>query len=281
MKFLKHILFSVYAALIAALLLCGMARCDCDHRRESTAAHSTVNPAEDAGETRRHTECDDSIADDSDLDGPLPDGIRERFCAEVVMCIDCTGSMNSIINTIKVNALNFYPDLKRRCEHKGLQLADMRLKVIGFRDRTDSMPFETSDFFDMPEQEDKFRQFVSRLKADGGGDAPELGYDAIATAIRSHMRNGKHTKQVVLVWTDADSHPLSTSSMGSWAELSNEWEDNGNVRNKRLIIFAPNSSNWSNIERSWSNVVRHDTSSGGGLNDVDYEDIIQTISDTL
>ena len=70
MKGLKVILVSTYIIIIILLLL-SLKRCD-----DNT--HSSVV-------------------------------IKEKFNAEVVMCIDCTSSMSSLIGTIKRNALNFYP----------------------------------------------------------------------------------------------------------------------------------------------------------------------------
>lgn len=50
------------------------------------------------------------------------------------MCIDATGSMNGILDTVKSNALNFYGDLINSMRKKGKQVNDLRIKVIAFRD---------------------------------------------------------------------------------------------------------------------------------------------------
>ena len=89
MKALKTILISVYVIIIILLLL-SLLRC-----RNDVPQHTDIIPK------------------------PV---IKEKFKADVVMCIDCTSSMNNIINTIKNNALTFYPDLKQRCISQGKEI---------------------------------------------------------------------------------------------------------------------------------------------------------------
>ena len=46
-----------------------------------------------------------------------------KYNVDIVMCIDCTGSMGDLLDTVKTNALKFYPDLKSRCDAKGKEIA--------------------------------------------------------------------------------------------------------------------------------------------------------------
>lgn len=252
MKKLKLILLLVYVIIIILLLL---SRCQCDGHNEF-------------------------VSDEDSIPTKIP--IKEKFNADVVMCIDCTGSMEHIISTIKNNAISFYPDLKGKCLSKGKQITSMRIMVIGFRDH-DTQAIERSDFFEMPDNEKGFKEFVSSLSARGGGSAPELGYDALAKAICSDWRNSKDVHQIVILWTDAPSHPLSgtfgtTSSIG---ELQSHWREKMNPKGKRLILFAPNDNTWTNIETIFDNTSRHDVNAGKGLTDVDYDEIINTLSETI
>lgn len=224
----------------------------------------------------------DSADDEEDpYDSPVP--VKEKFRADVVMCIDCTGSMDGIINTIKSNALNFYPDMRRKCAEKGKQITSMRLKVIAFRDFEDAPPFQESSFYDLPEQETDFKSFVESLVATGGGDGPERGYDALGLAMSSVWSKEPKTRQAIILWTDAASHPLSARSTTAktFTELSDFWKNKMSKSGKRLIIFAPDESSWNAIEDSWENTKRHDVTSGGGLSDVDYEEIIDALSESI
>ena len=215
--------------------------------------------------------------------GKGPVVIKEKFNADVVMCIDCTSSMSSLIGTIKKNALNFYPDMKRKCESQGKEILSMRIKVIAFRDLCDDKPFESSEFFRMPEQEHDFRSFVSNLKDYGGGDNPERAYDAISLALLSNWNTNTDVRKVIILWTDVASHPLSgrIPEARNFEELSSLWNTKLQSNSKRLILFAPSHPTWTEIETNWDKTIRHDVTSGGGLTDVDYNEILRTLSESI
>lgn len=218
--------------------------------------------------------------EESDVELPP---IKETFEAEVVMCIDCTGSMESILNTVKSNALSFYPDMKKKCLEYGKEITSMRIKVIGFRDIEDSAPFEISSVFNMPDESRSFKSFVSGLKADGGGDNPERGYDALALAMSSDWTRGDNIHQVIILWTDAASHPLAAvvPSISTFDALADKWNNKMSSRGKRLILFAPADDSWDAITRSLSNSVRHDVNFGAGLSDLDYDTILKALSESI
>ena len=97
-----------------------------------------------------------------------------KYNVDIVMCIDCTGSMGDLLDTVKANALKFYPDLKARCDAKGKEISEVRIRVIGFRDfyADESNAIEDSGFYSIPEQEAEFKSFVGKLVPAGGGDEP-------------------------------------------------------------------------------------------------------------
>ena len=47
-----------------------------------------------------------------------------KYNVDIVMCIDCTGSMGDLLDTVKNNALKFYPDLHARCDEKGKEISE-------------------------------------------------------------------------------------------------------------------------------------------------------------
>lgn len=209
--------------------------------------------------------------------------VKETFNADVVMCVDCTGSMDGIIDAIKSNVLDFYPDLRAKCRMHGKVMESMRIRVIGFRDYDHPRTFEASDFFSMPEDEAGFKSFVSRLVPEGGDDTPERGYDALALAIRSHWRRQPDVHQVIILWTDAPSHPLNPSSPGAtdMEQLTALWQDEMSKRGKRLIMFSPDDPSWAVLRNAWDNVAWHEVGAGMGLSDMDYEEIVEALSETI
>ena len=97
-----------------------------------------------------------------------------KYNVDIVMCIDTTGSMGGLLHTVKENALKFYPDLKKACEAKDKNVDQLRIKVIDFKDyNADGVDgMHETEFFNIPEQEDKFKEYVNALTPDGGGDEP-------------------------------------------------------------------------------------------------------------
>lgn len=251
MKSLKATLVATYIVLIILLLLT-LLKCE----------GQKVNDAKDPQKPR---------------ETPV---IKETFKADVVMCIDWTGSMEGLLNTIKENALSFYPDMKEKCLSYGKEITSMRISVIGFGDLSDSLPYEQSPFFNMPDQEEEFRNFVLQMKMTNGGDRDEIGYDALGLAMSSDWLTGEDVHQVIVLWTDAPSHPLSPSVPGprSLDEMKDLWYTKMNQEGKRLILFSPGET-WSPLTGMLDKSVRHDVSSG--FSDEDYEEIIRALSESI
>ena len=96
-----------------------------------------------------------------------------------------------------------------------------------------------------------------------------------------------------MVWTDQPAHPLepSVAPAGAAARCPptsarspTSWEDaQGPLgsSSKRLILFAPDGPGWSDISAVWENVVHHPSQAGGGLSEVDYGTIIDSIGNSV
>ena len=106
------------------------------------------------------------------------------YKVDIVMCIDITGSMQDCIDTVKNRALQFWPDLQDALKAASKNVSDVRVKVIGFRDfeADGSSSLQESRYFNLSDQgssdPEEYKQFVSNLVADGGGDEPENSLSA-------------------------------------------------------------------------------------------------------
>jgi hypothetical protein len=218
------------------------------------------------------------------------------YAVDIVFCIDVTGSMTPIIDQVKANALRFYDDVQSNLTAKGKNVDQLRVRVIGFRDfaADGAAALEESPFFTLPDERDDFSAFVNGLVAEGGGDAPESGLEAVALAIDSAWTTtGDRRRQVIVVWTDQPAQPLNPSVLPpdiasrvplDFSALTDAWEDEqGRMgsSSKRLIVFAPDGPGWSDISGVWENVVHHPSQAGGGLSEVDYGTIIDSIGNSV
>jgi hypothetical protein len=231
-----------------------------------------------------------------EVDVSIPTSQAVSYAVQLVLCIDQTGSMGPIIEQVKTRALSFSDDLRAALDAKGKRIDELRVRVIGFRDfRYDAAPIMASDFFDLPEQNEQFRAFVTGLAPLGGGDEPESGLEALALAITSPWATGaSRNRQLIAVWTDASAHPLEEGAAVDRADypqglprdldaLTDLWEAGDHVRNsaKRLIIFAPDAAGWSEVATSWSNTIHLVSEAGMGMAEQDYATILNSIANSV
>lgn len=220
-----------------------------------------------------------------------------KYNVDIVMCIDCTGSMGHLLNMVKAQALKFHSELHKRAEEKGKEISNLRIRTISFRDFKVDKDRAIADtgFLDIPSQESEFNSFIDNLTPGGGGDEPENGLEAVAMAINSDWtKGGDKRRHIIVVWTDASTHPLGVGKENptypqnmpaSFDELTDWWDDEqcGKMDQaaKRIIIFAPDAEAWSGIGLNWRSAIHHPAKAGEGLSDIDYETILMSIVNSI
>lgn len=216
-----------------------------------------------------------------------------KYNVDIVFCIDVTGSMGGILDTVKANALRFYPDLQNELSEKDKSVDSLRIRVIAFRDfeADGSDAIEELPFVRIPEEDGRFSSFVSSLRPMGGGDEPENGLEAIAMAIKSDWdKGGDKQRHLVVVWSDASTHPLEMPSSykpsgmpADFNELTDWWDGQSFMSStaKRLILFTPDAMAWTDIATHWESVIHVPSKAGMGLADVDYKTILSTIVNSI
>ncbi len=220
------------------------------------------------------------------------------YGVDLVFCIDTTMSMDPILDTVKKNALNFYQDFRKVMDKKNKQVHELRVRIIAFRDYyyDKEKAMMVTDFFSLPEQSEEFEICIKGMSADGGGDDPEDGLEALAYAMKSDWNTSARKKRhVIVMWSDSAAHDLGFGKSvpnypkgmaKDFSELTSWW-GNGNKHGvmdenaKRLILFTPNANGWTQIRDNWNNVIQYESEAGNGLKDCDYEQILNAISNTI
>ena len=219
-----------------------------------------------------------------------------KYYVDIVMCIDATCSMGNLLDTVKAHALSFYSDLLARMGKK--RVDQLRVKLVVFRDYIadgrDAML--VTDFYTLPNQSALFQKSVNSIEPFGGGDDPEDGLEALAYAMNSNWtQDGDKRRHIIVVWSDDGTHELGFGAKApnyprrmarDFDELSEWWGDSrlpGIMDNnaKRLIIFAPAKEYWDVISESWDNILHFPSEAGQGLRDVDYEQILDAIVNSI
>ena len=227
---------------------------------------------------------------------------QPSYCVDIVMCIDATGSMGPIIREVRESAMRFGDRFRDAMKASGKNVDALRVRVIAFRDYITSKqsPMAQSPFFSLPEDSREFHKFVEGVKAKGGGgDGPENALEALALAMRSDWTSeGTKQRHVILVFTDASAVPLRDPSRTSnpsypadmpdsladlgdmWAGESQELGGMPSGKSARLVLFAPSTSPWTDIQ-VWNNVWAAFSPAGKGLEDVDIDLAIQLLVNSV
>ncbi|MFR5986500.1 MAG: vWA domain-containing protein [Christensenellales bacterium] len=214
-----------------------------------------------------------------------------EYNVDIVMCIDATGSMAPIIDEVKSNAISFYQRFVDSMEENDKDVAQLRIKVIVFRDYgCDDEPMVESSFYSLPDQNEEFRSFVNAIDAKGGGDGPENALEAIALALKSDWTTGgSRRRHAILVFSDAPALPLGERSGSSaypsglpenLAQLGAWWEGTDQTLGStyqakagRLVAFVPNAEPWTELQ-AWNRYWPAFSPAGTGLEDVDIQSAI-------
>ena len=217
------------------------------------------------------------------------------YTVDMVFCIDATGSMEDfsgkqtkIINMVKQNAISFYGDFNNIMAEKGKKVRQLRVRIVAFRDyiADGEHAMMVTDFFQLPQQAAEFEACINSIHADGGGDIPEDGLEALAYAIKSKWTNeGMFRRHIIMLWTDADAHALGFGSgsqyypkgMPSDLDELSDWWDEMDCRSKRLILFAPDDGNWQYISDNWDLTMHIPTSTNTVLTSNTYEMVINAL----
>jgi hypothetical protein len=223
------------------------------------------------------------------------------YAVDIVFCIDATGSMRPVIDAVKDNVRSFHDLLSSAMAEKSKSISQLRVRVIAFRDFADNPDdaIQFTDFFKLPQQREEFETFVSRLRADGGGDEPESALEALAVAIDSNWERGlDRRRHVIVMFTDAPAHPLGNASVRASAtypqaapasidELFERWgyqsSEEASMENaaKRLLLFAPDAIPWNAIASDWDNTIFLPSRAGDGLEDHEMSEIINAIANSI
>lgn len=219
------------------------------------------------------------------------------YNVDIALCIDSTGSMSPVLDDVKSAALGMYAAIEKKMGEKGKRIDSMRIRVIGFRDFYDKdapAVEQMPDFVDLRTGTAEFEKFVRSLKPTGGGDEPENGLEALALALNSSWVSASQAKarHIIVFWTDASAHNLerSRSERAVWPypsgmpstfdDLTELWSSRP-AANKRLVLYAPECEPWSVIGSHWDNVIYFPSIAGAGLQEFEFDEILNTIANSM
>jgi hypothetical protein len=128
---------------------------------------------------------------------------KEEETVDLCFLMDATGSMGSWIAQTKVNILKIIDDMKT--EHPNQKI---RLAIVAYRDYSDQELLQT---FAFSEDYGKFKEFVSKIEATGGGDGAEDVFSGLNAAL---LLDWKSSAKLLIFFADAPCHGEKYHSIG-------------------------------------------------------------------
>lgn len=223
---------------------------------------------------------------------------------DIIFCIDATGSMSPCLDMVKKNAQQFHQDLTQQLTMECNTIVDsLNIKVIAFRDYKDDgdQAMVQSEWFDMTAGDaGRYDTFLKGIVADGGGDLPENGLEALYFAITSDWNaKGQKDRQIIVLFTDADAlelqdpdrvkspaYPKNMVDEGGlislWSGIMAPYMSQGDLKLKakckRLIMYAPAGSKYEKLSTTLDCSQFIPTDMQAGLGDLDFKDVIKVLA---
>lgn len=168
---------------------------------------------------------------------------------DVMIVLDCTGSMGPHINAVRDGMEGF---VKRIGEQK----CDVAVGVTIFRDRfVDKDALRTLQFGGQEFTRDvaDLKRQLAELRADGGGDEPESGLDALDHASQRRFRAG--AERVLVFITDASAKVPDKDNRDE-NQVVEKLKERG-IRHVHMVLGA-NPNTYENLQRLMARSVKTD-----------------------
>lgn len=223
--------------------------------------------------------------------------LSDDINVDIVFCIDATWSMDPILDSLKNNVHYFYQDFQQAMGQKRKRFNQVRVRIIVFRDylADGRHAMMVTNFFQLPQQSSNLEASILSIGPGGGGDDLEDGLEAIAYAIKSDWnKEAREKRHIIVLCSDDGTHELGFGKTSKYypkgmavnfEELTRWWGSRHapglmDEDAKRLILFAPEIESWTSIRNSWNNTI-HYKSKETGLRDIDYRQILDTITNSI
>jgi outer membrane protein OmpA-like peptidoglycan-associated protein len=203
--------------------------------------------------------------------------VAEKISIDFVFVVDKTGSMQQSINAVRNNIVQFTKNLVQR----GI---DYRLGLVSFSDEIEKIHQPTTNVYD-------FLDWISNVKAYGGGDEKENALEALA--ITSKMTFRKEATKVIVLITDAPYHQAGEQGAGLTNYNTNTLIEQMQKNQLRVFSITPESQvnyqtiskqtrgSWYDLDYPFSTVLDNFSNQLTNLYFVTYESNRTAVPDSI
>mgnify|MGYP002626040930 CR=1 FL=1 len=200
---------------------------------------------------------------------------------DLALVMDGTGSMHPIIGSFQATAFRLLDFFRKQSNE---EINRLRVRVIVFGDyEFDMVPMQTTPFYDLGNEADKaeFVKAVDSFEAQGGGDIPENGLEALVYAFRSDF--DEEAEPTIVMITDApalalkerESSPSYPKDMPTYHEFVQQWNNGKDIK---LYVIAPEYTAYQKLPMDLKNTKFYAVGAGFGLEGIDIEQIFAIVA---
>lgn len=221
----------------------------------------------------------------------FPKAARLQRKADIVFCIDVTGSMQNCIDGIKKHIKEFVAGLQTSAA------IDYRLALVAYRDIHDEKIYEGGRracdepwiIRDFTQDVQEFNSWLDLpdAKAYGGGDPPESTLDALYIAINSSSWRDK-AHRVIVLFTDDDTHPKLHPKTYKRPDngIKRIIQDYQTLKHGILYLVVPRLQLYEQLEKTGHDakrkvIAKYVPTGDKGLKSVDFEKLLMAIGSTV
>lgn len=223
---------------------------------------------------------------------------REDRNIDIVFCLDITGDNSKLLEFFNENIEDLTFRLRDYfVDHIRIQLGRLRFKFIFFKDFAwDPDPLKVTKFFRVPDHLEELKAIMKTMDAQGGGDTPESGLEALYLAMTSKWSQGIRDRQIIMLFTNSEAkdgcndytydgidYPFPGLCFESLKKI---WDEGSEAtqylpqRTKRLIVYAPSGTLYDQINE-WERTVHYDVDPENEFASLDVDTIIHDIKNAL
>ena len=210
--------------------------------------------------------------------------------ADIVFCVDATFSMDPCFLGVKNNIREFIDGLNTQGE------VDWRFKLLAYRDKH-SNPETLWQEFEFTNSAEVFKKNLDSVTPIGGNDLPESTLDALYISIKSKWRTDAELQRVIVLLTDADSHPLLHPTTYNFPDnnIDRVVQEFQTLKHSMLFMIAPDFPIYKKLDEAMTkankkiffkplpiNETKTDIEDKyRGLNNVNFKIMLKIISESI
>ncbi|MFI1285156.1 hypothetical protein ACH4U5_31105 [Streptomyces sp. NPDC020858] len=210
------------------------------------------------------------------------DNFKYHCTMDLVLCALTTQPGSTVL--LQRGFLHLFQRLQEAMEAKGKIVSQLRVKLIHAGGE--------SPFFNFPKEHYGFYDQLLSLTPVDSDNLPRRSLQALRQAVDADwcVDGAERYRHVIVAFSDTPTGEVGEVSESSdtdyllWRDLDAEWarqQSQLGPNFKGITLFAPESFPWTDISSDWPLALHFPSEAGKSLEDFEFDEIIETLSNDL